>query len=179
MSKNLLIGDCHFGHNGISEKFRTQFNSDEEHDNVIYQEILNASGKRNQLYMLGDIFFKQSTFWRLEEMSNRYQTVHIVLGNHDHKQFPEYAMQFGNVYLHGIIKKWGFWLSHAPIHPQELYRGFNLHGHVHTNTVPDPRYFNCSCENIGYKPVDLQSVKEIFEQRKSDGLIVEQSKHKD
>lgn len=179
MSKNLILGDCHYGHGDISKKFRTQFSSDKEHDGSIHEAILAASGKRNNLYLLGDIFFKQTTFWRLDEYSKHYQNVHITLGNHDHKLLSRYATQFDNVYCHGITKRWKMWLSHAPIHPQELYRGNSIHGHTHANTVPDARYFNASCENVGYKPITLQEIQEVFEQRKRDGLIVTQTKHKD
>jgi calcineurin-like phosphoesterase family protein len=59
----------------------------------------------------------------------------------------------------GIIKYKGFWLSHAPIHPEELRGKPNIHGHVHTNTLNDSRYFNASLENIGYKPVSIEEVR--------------------
>ena len=168
MSKNFLIGDCHFGHNGITDKFRTEFANICEHDNTIHENIMSCSGKNNHLYMLGDIFFKQVEFNRLIDYANGFATVNVIMGNHDHKNLSKYASNFDNVKCFGIIKKWKLWLSHAPIHPQELYRGLNVHGHVHKNTVPDPRYFNVSCENIGYKPISLQDVREIFNERNQE-----------
>ena len=167
MSKNYLLADTHFGHNDISKKFRTEFNSDEEHNETIHNNILSCAGKRNHLWLLGDIAFGQEQFRKLWEYSLEFQSVNVVLGNHDHKDLTEFCIRHGiNVY--GFVKKWGYWLSHCPIHPQELYRGKNIHGHVHTNTVhdvvdrefEDKRYFNVSCENVGYKPISLQEVKE-------------------
>lgn len=173
MSKNYLLADTHFGHNDISKKFRTEFNSDEEHNETIHNNILSCAGKRNHLWLLGDIAFGQEQFRKLWEYSLEFQSVNVVLGNHDHKDLTEFCVQHGiNVY--GFVKKWGYWLSHCPIHPQELYRGKNIHGHVHTNTVgryrdddgtdwdSDPGYFNVSCENVGYKPISLQEIKERF-----------------
>lgn len=177
MSQNFLIGDTHYGHNGISRKFRTVFSSDEEHDNTIHQNIMDCSGKRNNIFLLGDILFKVGEFWRLDQYAKYYDKVFLCLGNHDHQSLAKYAAQFDNVYVFGIIKKWGFWLSHCPIHPQELYRGWNIHGHVHNNTVPDARYFNACCENLNYKPIDLQRVRAEFEARKS--LLVSFEKHRD
>lgn len=164
MSANYLIGDTHFGHGDISNKFRTQFLSDEHHDQTIHQNIMNCSGKRNNLYLLGDIFFKQSEFVKLDEYAKYFNTVRIMLGNHDHKTLSKYAAQFDNVSCHGIIKRWGYWLSHAPVYPQELYRGKSIHGHVHANTVEDSRYFNCSCENIDYKPIGLDEIRQKLEE---------------
>jgi calcineurin-like phosphoesterase family protein len=105
--------------------------------------------------------------------------VFLCGGNHDHASLFRYASQFDNVYTFGIIKKFSFWLSHAPVHPQELYRGMNIHGHVHSNTVPDARYYNVSCENTNYQPVNLQDIRGVFEDRVKQGLIVPFEKHKD
>lgn len=126
---------------------------------------MDCSGKRNSLYLLGDIVLSDKHFRKIGEYSRNFGAVHIVLGNHDHPQLPQLCQNLG-VKVHGFVKKWGYWLSHCPIHPQELYRGKNIHGHVHTNTIlglgglPDKDYFNVSCENVGYKPISLQEVRE-------------------
>lgn len=158
MSRNYFISDTHFGHNGISSKFRKHFSSDAEHDEKIHQAILETSGKRNSLVMGGDNVFKTSEFWRIEEYANKYQKLFVCLGNHDHKSLPKFLAQFDNVYPFGIIKMWGLWISHAPMHPVELYGKPNVHGHTHANNVDDPRYFNISCENINYAPIELSNV---------------------
>ena len=45
-------------------------------------------------------------------------------------------------------------LTHCPIHPSELdYRvSYNIHGHVHENSLDDARYVNVSCEVVDYQP---------------------------
>lgn len=161
MSRNYLIADTHFGHRGISKKFRTEFSSDEEHNETIYENILSCGGKRNSLYLLGDICMDPHQYWRLKEFKKRFQSVTVVLGNHDPASMAGYCLA-NYIPVYGFLKKWGCWLSHCPIHPQELYRGKNIHGHVHTNTVDDKNYYNVSCENVGYKPISLQEIMEAF-----------------
>lgn len=171
MSKQLFIGDTHYGHNGISEKFRQCFSSDEEHHETIHDNICSVSNKRNSLYLMGDIAFKTEQFWRIAEYAKLNEQVFVVLGNHDHHGLWRFCADLDNVTVMGIEKRYRFWLSHAPIHPQELYRAWNIHGHVHNNTVPDARYFNVSCEAVNYAPISLQEIRDVFEHRRQAGLL--------
>lgn len=162
MSNNYFIGDTHFCHGGVSERFRTHFNSDAEHDDTIFENIMECAGKRNNIFLLGDIVFKQAGFWRIYEIAKNFQSVHYIMGNHDPRSVEVFCRQAGldNVHFYGVTKRYGLWLSHAPMHPQELYRGKSIHGHVHTKTVPHSDYFNVSCENIDYRPISLLQIRE-------------------
>ena len=175
MEQHLFIADLHFGHNGIHEKFRTEFDSQEDHDDYIHGNILAVASTTKTLWILGDSFLKTKEFWRLEEYRLNYQQVNIVLGNHCHTGLPRYALQFKNVNVFGVLKRFGYWLSHVPVPDYELYRGFNIHGHTHSKEVvrkvfeygnwvcneEDDRYFCVSCENINYTPISLQKIKEL------------------
>jgi calcineurin-like phosphoesterase family protein len=171
-----FIADMHFGHNGIHEKFRTQFTSQEEHNGIIHNNILSCGGSNNVLWLLGDTFFKASEFWRLDKYAKAFQKVNIVMGNHCAHSLPRYALQFKNVNVFGVVQKFGLWLTHVPIPDYELYRGNCIHGHLHDKQVSDDiedrkgnivtsladqRYFCVSCENIGYKPISLGDIKAI------------------
>lgn len=51
------------------------------------------------------------------------------------------------------------WISHCPIHPQELRnRDGNIHGHLHNSIVPDLRYFNVNLDVNGYDFVPLTKI---------------------
>lgn len=50
-----------------------------------------------------------------------------------------------------------FWLSHCPLHPEELRGRLNIHGHVHTNSVRDQRYINVSFE-MSKTPIPLEDI---------------------
>lgn len=175
MSQTFFIADLHYGHNNISEKFRTEFATDEEHNQIIHDNILSVANKRNDIYILGDIVFKTDYFPLIREYIEHFRNVHLVLGNHDHKSFAAYAIKHG-AKVHGFLAKFNYWLSHCPIHPQEMYRAqANIHGHLHTTKVMkpfhpaydvkqdiDPRYLCVSCEQVGYKPISLARIREII-----------------
>ena len=178
MSKVYFISDCHFGHRGIG-KYRTQFSSTEEHDEFVFENIMKTVNKRDTLWMLGDMFFDGEVLEKYgKHIAERAGYTHLILGNHDtdntyrKKNVGRMFDLFDSV--HGLHSKYGFWISHAPIHPAELRGKVNIHGHVHFATVqamtyyrdtgreetyPDPNYVNVCCENVNYKPIALQDIK--------------------
>jgi calcineurin-like phosphoesterase family protein len=92
MSKTFFIGDTHFGHNSISKKLRTQFSSDKEHDELIHSNIMSVSDKRNHLYLMGDIALKVDEFHRVKMYIDNFDSVHVILGNHDHKSLAKFVI---------------------------------------------------------------------------------------
>lgn len=178
MSKHYMIADLHYGHSNIHKKFRTQFESDEHHNETIHQNIMNTGNKTDCLWLLGDIFFKESEFWRLSAYAKKFQQVYYVLGNHDSKSVVRYAMQHKNISIMGVEQRWGLWITHVPFPDYELYRGNCIHGHLHSKKVgrweeqgymdakedvfiQDNRYFCVSCEQVDYKPISLEEIKSI------------------
>lgn len=157
MSKLFFVSDLHLGHKAIP-KYRPQFTTTEEHDDFIISNYLATVSKRDTIYFLGDVAFSMDAIMRLKVLPG-YKI--LILGNHDtdfgiaHAQ----ALQtcFNRVY--GLTTKKGCWLSHAPIHPEELRGKFNIHGHTHNATLQDPRYVNVSLENCNYFPVDFTEIK--------------------
>lgn len=51
-------------------------------------------------------------------------------------------------------------LTHVPVHPNQLEHRFqkNIHGHMHSKKLEDPRYVCVSLEHTGLAPVLLQHV---------------------
>ena len=72
-------------------------------------------------------------------------------------------MFFDEVY--GFHKYKEFWLSHCPIHPQELRGKYNIHGHVHHNNIPDKNYFNVCIEALNGLPIKLDEIRAIIKKR--------------
>lgn len=110
------------------------------------------------MYFLGDICFKQYSLDIIRALPGDKR---LVLGNHEN-QFGEFrTRELWDVFnkVHGLHSRKGCWLSHAPIHPEELRGKFNIHGHVHDKTLQDPRYVNVSLENCNYFPVDFTEIK--------------------
>jgi len=153
MSRIMLAGDLHFGHKGIS-RFR-DMGEEEQHRETIIRNFNESLGKRDSLYLLGDIAFSEDMIEQIARIKCGYKF--LILGNHDCKNIAKWMTVVNNIF--GITKHKGAWLSHAPIHPAELRGKINIHGHVHNATLADTRYFNVSLENINYRPIHLEEIK--------------------
>lgn len=137
-----FCSDLHFGHKNI-HNYR-KFTNSEAHNRQMIKDDWNVLvSKRDDVYVLGDAVFTMETIKDIHELPGRK---FLVRGNHDTLDTSAYLKVFAQVY--GLLKYKEFWLSHAPIHPQELRGRINLHGHVHYNSVKDSNYFNCCVENI-------------------------------
>lgn len=161
------ISDLHFGHENMAIK--RGFSCVDEMNEHIIKSWNGVINKKDTVYCLGDITMERSIFYPLLDRLKGYKK--IILGNHDKPQHvPELLKYVNNVASMKYLKHKQYGniiLSHAPIHPCELeYRfKYNIHGHVHENTLPDKRYINVSAEVIDYKPKLLKEL--ILENEKS------------
>lgn len=150
-----FTSDLHFGHVNI-HKFRPEFLSEQQHQEAVVKEWQSKITKRDVVYVLGDAAF---TMAGIDAFAPLPGIKYLIRGNHDLCNTWAYLKVFKEVY--GIVKYKEFWLSHAPIHPDELRGKVNLHGHVHKETIRAPfhpalhvkqeldkRYFNCCLENL-------------------------------
>ena len=154
------ISDTHFSHTNILQH-RKEFSSIDEHDNIITDNILSVVGKRDSLYILGDVCLYSDGWRYVEEIASRVEHLHICLGNHDCERkgsprLEDYMAICKTVFAMKQYKS--YWMTHAPIHPDELRGKMNIHGHVHSSSIDDGRYINVSCEAVGYKPINLASI---------------------
>lgn len=170
-----FISDTHLGHKDVHQKFRPCFSSVEEHDNVITDNILSECGKRDTLWILGDVVIHKDSLHYLREICSRVEIVRVVMGNHDseygRKNNPSARdlLEAGVRSCHGAFAYKESWLTHIPIHPSEFHRKpINIHGHIHDGIIQgddgiaDRRYFNASCENVNYRPIEYTKIKDIL-----------------
>ena len=137
-----FCSDLHFGHKNI-QKFRQFVLSQNHNEQFICNAWKNKVTKRDDVYVLGDVAFTMEAIDLFKDLPGRK---FLIRGNHDLCDTAAYLKVFTEVY--GLLKYKEFWLSHAPIHPDELRGRVNLHGHVHYASIPDSRYFNCCVENL-------------------------------
>lgn len=174
MSVVRFISDYHFGHSFMM-KLRGFKTLDEMHEHII-TEHNKVVKKKDLTKILGDIGMHSSKYYYLlDRMNGRKQ---VLLGNHDSPEdVPELLKHVESI---GAMEKYkGVFLTHCPIHPQELeYRvAYNIHGHIHENNVKysitagtrvtkgkdDPRYINVCCEMIDYRPRTLAELLPEYE----------------
>lgn len=93
----------------------------------------------------------------------------LIKGNHDQLKLSAYQQVFKDVRAYHSLNN--ILLAHIPIHPNSMARWKGqIHGHLHADIVelskhhPDKRYYNVSCEQINYAPIDFDEVNEYFKQ---------------
>lgn len=153
MSVVRFISDTHFHHTNMAIK--RGFADAESMNEHIINQWNKVVSKRDVTWILGDITMEKSNY----EILNRLNGIKkVVLGNHDEPQhIPELLKYVNSVcgmfkYKHKELGQ--VFLTHCPIYPSELdYRvSYNIHGHVHENSLDDTRYVNVSCEVVDYQP---------------------------
>jgi len=176
MSHVYMTSDWHFGHQDIT-KFRTQFPSMTFMEDYVLENALGLVTKRDILYCIGDMAFDKRGLMKLRELPCRKILIH---GNHDTLTTADYLIVFDEV--RGVMPVHEFWLTHIPIHPTELYRRANIHGHCHRGgpnqhqTDKDwHRYYNAILEFNDYLPVNLNVIRDRMKEQKN---VVEEARRK-
>ena len=156
MANVWFISDIHAGHNNLV-KWRTKFQTEEEHFQYVKTRYHLMVTKRDHVYFLGDIAFNQERLWDISGWAGEKKI--LVCGNHDTEHLPMRDLVNAFDEVHSLVKYKEFWLSHAPIHPGELRGKVNIHGHCHEHVINDPRYYNACLEHTGYAPVCLATIR--------------------
>lgn len=166
MSIVYFISDLHLGHKNILN-FAGDFRDGdtiEEHDYILQTRWNLTVKKRDLVYVLGDVAFTTEKLQWFGETFNGRKI--LVRGNHDNLNEGLYRQYFEKIL--GLWKYKGFWLSHCPIHKDELRGSPSIHGHVHHNPIRDPyhqidkRYKSVCVEaNRGW-PQTLDQIKDMY-----------------
>lgn len=157
-----FTSDLHLGHERVAPD--RGFTTIAEHDWQIIENINKVVNKRDKLFILGDFAFTDKGFQQAYDL--RCQNIELILGNHDVYPTNKYRKIVQKI--HGFRGYKSFWLSHCPIHPNEMRKKTgNLHGHIHkfgdTDEITDPRYFNVNIEYHSLGPVSFIEIEKHFE----------------
>lgn len=168
MSKLMLGADLHLGHRNIA-KYRTQFLTPEEHDEVVLENLKSSVNKADSLWLLGDIAFTKEWLLRLNEIQCRRKV--LIMGNHDLERGVKFQDLIG-IYddVQAFVSHRNYWFSHAPIHESEM-RGKkgNVHGHIHSAKIDNPYYQCVSLEHTEYKAISFEEVVNRFKEAQHEG----------
>lgn len=160
MNQVFVIADTHFGHKRICEfeSLARPFASVEEHDRTLVERWNAVVKPKDTVWHLGDVFFGRNGH---EVMATLHGVKKLVLGNHDHYPLAIYQQYFSKIF--GAAQFDGCILTHVPVHPGQLatrYR-LNIHGHMHSKKMDDPRYVCVSAEHTGLAPIPMRQALHV------------------
>lgn len=160
MSTPRFVADLHLGHKNIW-KYRPVFTSTLHNDLYFMNLLRKIANKRDSLYFVGDIAFDEKY---LDFIADLPGTKILIPGNHctEYVHMSKLVEAYDDI--HALLKYKEFWISHAPIHADELRGKKNVHGHVHAASVEDIRYMNVSVDSSfsAFKPRTLEEVRSAF-----------------
>lgn len=156
MSQVFIISDLHLGHRsvlGFANEYRAKslgVSTVKEHDELLCDLWSGTVHKRDLVIVLGDLGYT----WRImKDLPGRKK---VLLGNHDKHHASEYLEVFEDII--GPVKYKKHWLSHFPIHADELFGKKVIHGHTHSQGINDSRYINVSVEMTRGYPISYQKI---------------------
>lgn len=163
MVNRWVISDTHFGHLGVCQfthkdtgiKIRPWNNPDEMDEDMVrmWNEVVQPD---DRVYHLGDVVINRRCLPILDRLNGSKV---LIKGNHDIFKLKEYLPYFDDIRAYNVLGKHRIIMSHIPIHPDSKGRfAGNIHGHLHSNVLDDPWYYNVSVEQIGFKPILLDEV---------------------
>lgn len=167
MKRQFFISDTHFGHANIVKFKRADntplrdFPSAQEMDEHIIENWNRTVSPTDTVCHLGDVVINRKHLPTLSRLNGRKV---LIKGNHDIFPLYDYTKYFADIRAYRVFPEHGIIASHIPIHPGQLISRWklNIHGHLHSNTLPDPKYLNVSCEEISYTPISLEEVLEKY-----------------
>lgn len=136
---NYFISDLHFGHGNCLAFDDRPFTSIEAHDAFIIENWNETVGMDDDVYILGDISWYNSTK-TIEIFKQLNGRLHLIKGNHDTTVLknPELRKLFVEITDYKelfIDKNTSIVLCHYPIpcFKNHFYGWYHLYGHVHTS----------------------------------------------
>lgn len=168
-----LTSDTHFGHGKIIEYTHRPFNTVEEMDQTIINNINNTVGPEDILYVLGDFTMGGSytKCMKYREQLN-CKRVHLILGNHDKKK----VFRSNKPPIFESVKDYdevGYCcLSHYPFLSWNSrdYGSIMCHGHIHSNRRYNEinqwqkiRRYDVGVDANDYRPISIDYIIDFFD----------------
>lgn len=162
MPREFVTSDLHFGdRNMLAAGFvGRRFPSPPMMDEALIRVWNDTVGKRDTVYVLGDVFAEHVPIERRAHVLGRLNgELHLVVGNHDTAEtlgLPRWASVQDSLRIDLIDGSLGFTMTHKPPTDAPVFDGSTvyLHGHLHTRKAAMPVY-DVGVDAHGYKPVHL------------------------
>ncbi len=164
MHEKFFISDTHFFHanilkfTGTDGKYIRDFTDVTAMNEYMVAKWNNVVRDNDYVYHLGDVTFDYGKEFN-NLMSRLKGRKRLILGNHDKIKGTNLLQWFEKVELWKGFKEYNFTCSHIPLMLPSLRDGaYNVHGHVHQNSLKNPNYINVSVEVRDYTPVHIDTI---------------------
>jgi calcineurin-like phosphoesterase family protein len=159
-----LIADPHFGHSAIIDYESRPFKNIEEMDDTIIKNWNELVKNKDKIYLLGDFCFhygKEKTIALIKRLHG-YKI--LIIGNHDYNRSNSWWSEvgFSEVSRYPILVDDFYIFSHQPCYLNQNMPYINIHGHMHGTKMIGNKYISVSVEQINYKPIDFDNIKNIY-----------------
>lgn len=169
-----FIADPHFGHDKIRFMCNRPFETVEQMNRVLIENWNRLVGKRDDVYLLGDVFLKMTQKEALAIREQLNGNIHLILGNHDQiaKSIPRAWAWMKESYLFTTKEpdKIAIYLHHFAHRtwPKSHKGAWHLYGHSHGNLPDDPNLLSMDVgvDVWGFEPVGLSQVVRSMENQK-------------
>jgi calcineurin-like phosphoesterase family protein len=181
-----FTSDLHLGHKNLvrgstswegEERLKDcrDFDSLEEHDNYIIDNINKVVGYKDILYIIGDFFLGSRDRIKYYRDQIKCQNVHLILGNHDRLKYEDYKL-FSSVHdlLYKKIGGHKMMLCHYSMRTwrNSSHGSWHLFGHSHSslNYLPHGKSLDVGLDSakkiIGeYRPFHIKEIEQILSNR--------------
>lgn len=177
-TETYLISDTHWSHRRILEYCERPFVSVEEMNQALITNWNAVVAPGDSVWHIGDVVFGKLDYLK-EVRAQLNGTIHLILGNHDRLRPRQYLEAgFATVQQSWRMRLGGktILLQHRPPEPNDKWPlGVQaiLAGHIHSRrgwweSLPEskrPKIYNCSVEQIGYRPVTFAQLQAIQAER--------------
>lgn len=155
LTRIFVVSDTHFGHDNMMRFLREDgtpvrpFPDRQTVDDMMVERWNSTVNDDDIVYHLGDVYFGHG-HTVLGRLKGRKR---LILGNHDNGKSEHIQRHFQKVLMWRMFPEYNCLLTHVPVHESSMHKvGYNLHGHIHQQPSPGPRYVNCCVEVQDYTP---------------------------
>ena len=151
----MYISDTHFGHENILKECRPQFETVEEMDSLIIENINRKMKKKDVLYIVGDFSYrsKRSPISYLEKI--RPKKI-LITGNHDRDWLKRLSDDEINRHFLGVYRQYSIKKNGIELHFGEKVTAYKGNGRVDTIETDAGTYsVDLVINAIGFRPNNL------------------------
>lgn len=157
-----FIADLHFGEtkDRLNNMLFRQFDSVNEHDNLIINNYNKIIKPKDNVIFVGDICYNNDKLDLINKLNGKK---HLILGNHDDLDQEKYEEYFITVQHDTEITKNGLnlYINHYP--SLAKIDKWNICGHVHNSWRFQKNTINVGVDCWQFKPVSIEQIKKLME----------------